>query len=198
MDIRSLPLLAHHVVNKDQRVSLKWAKDGVYSVILFIYVRSSADSAAPAVISELEPSGGCSVWIKDWFCDSNQTLRSLLLIAACAPSSLVVHWCLNFRHELLTQLLTQDKLYRLHDEYLHLLCRRIFNCNFSTQLWAEDWLWQKGDAQRNEYLFPRRFYFQENCMRLITPHSWSKGIMYTHALTPFILVHLVFFRRDSG
>ena len=37
---------------------------------------SSADSATPAVISEIEPSGGCSVWIKDWFCDSNPTLHS--------------------------------------------------------------------------------------------------------------------------
>ena len=39
---------------------------------------SSTDSATPAVIPDLEPSGGSFVWIKDWFCDWNQTLPSLL------------------------------------------------------------------------------------------------------------------------
>ena len=46
--------------NKDRRVSLKRAKDGVYSGIFIIY-SSNADSETPAFIPEIEPSGGCSV-----------------------------------------------------------------------------------------------------------------------------------------
>ena len=44
-----------------------------------IFLSSCVDSATPAVITEIEPSGGYSVWIKNWFCVSNKTLQSLLL-----------------------------------------------------------------------------------------------------------------------
>ena len=42
------------------------------ALILWFLLSGSADSATPAAITEIEPSGGCSVWVKDWFCDSNQ------------------------------------------------------------------------------------------------------------------------------
>ena len=48
--------------------------------ILGFLFSSSAYSATPAVIPELELSGSCSVWVKDWFCDSNQSGRELLLV----------------------------------------------------------------------------------------------------------------------
>ena len=45
---------------------------------------SGADSASLAVITEIEQSDGCSVWIKDWFCDSNPTH---------APRRMMQLWC---------------------------------------------------------------------------------------------------------
>ena len=45
-------------VNKDRRASLNRTKQGVF---LGIFLSISADSATPAIIREIEPSGGCSV-----------------------------------------------------------------------------------------------------------------------------------------
>ena len=49
--------------------------DGIYSEIFII---SRVDSATPALIPELETSGGCSVCMKDWFRDLNPGGRAIL------------------------------------------------------------------------------------------------------------------------
>ena len=71
---------------------------------------SCADSETPAVITEIEPSGGCSVWIKDWFCDSNQSGQFLSIIHVAhviqgGPVRLRPRFCL-----LITDILAQSCL----------------------------------------------------------------------------------------
>ena len=40
------------------------------ALVLWFLFSSSTDSATPTVITEIEQSGGCSGWVKLWFCDS--------------------------------------------------------------------------------------------------------------------------------
>ena len=49
-------------------------------LIVWFLLSSSADWAPPAAVPELEPSGSWSVWVKDWFCDSNQSGRALFCL----------------------------------------------------------------------------------------------------------------------
>ena len=57
--------------------------------IMGFWLSGSIDLAT----TELEPSGGCSVWVMDWFLDSNQSGRALLWIPILvSPSSLSSFW----------------------------------------------------------------------------------------------------------